>query len=128
MSVRLAVKIGVSTLALLLAALPVMACTIPGAEMTAVERDCCKRMAQECGKSGMDQSHSCCQTTLVPDHLSAIKSSSDIDSKHLELVVLHGLPSMPTVAVISDTGFSLSAPVIHSPPVSPPASVSVLRI
>jgi hypothetical protein len=128
MSVRLAVKIGVSTLALLLAALPVMACTIPGAEMTAVERDCCKRMAQECGKSGMDQSHSCCQTTLVPDHLSAIKSSSDIDSKHLELVVLHGLPSMPTVAVISDTGFSLSAHVIHSPPVSPPASVSVLRI
>jgi hypothetical protein len=127
-NVRLAVKIGVSTLALLLAALPVMACTIPGAEMTAVERDCCKRMAQECGKSGMNESHSCCQTTLVPDHLSAIKSSSDIDSRHLELVVLHGLPSMPTVAVILDSGLSLPAPVIHSPPVSPPASVSVLRI
>jgi hypothetical protein len=128
MSVRLAFKIGVSTLALLLAALPVMACTIPGAEMTAVERDCCKRMAQECGESGMKESHPCCQTTLVPDHLSAIKSSSGIDSKHLTLVVLHGLPSMPTVGVISDSGSSLSAPVIHSPPISPPASISVLRI
>ena len=68
MGVRLAVKVGASALALVLAALPVMACTIPGAAMTAVERDCCKRMAQECGKTGMKQSHSCCQTTPVPDH------------------------------------------------------------
>ena len=128
MGVRLAAKIGVSTLVLLLAALPVMACTIPGAAMTAVERDCCKRMAQECGKTGMKQSHSCCQTTLVPDHLSALKSSSDVGSKHLALVVLHGLPSLPTIAAIPEFGLLLSAPDVHSPPVSPPASISVLRI
>ena len=129
MGVRLAAKVGVSALALLLAALPVMACTIPGAAMTAVERDCCKRMAQECGKTGMKQSHSCCQTTPVPDHLSAIKSSSDIGSKHLAPVVLHGLPLMPAaVAAVPESGLSLAAPDIHSPPVSPPASISVLRI
>jgi hypothetical protein len=117
MGVRLAAKVGVSALALLLAALPVMACTIPGAAMTAVERDCCKRMAQEC-----------CQTTPVPDHLSALKSSSDIGSKHLAPVVLHGLPPMPAVAAVPDSGLPLSAPDIHSPPVSPTASISVLRI
>ena len=127
MGVRLAAKAGVSALALLLAALPVMACTIPGAAMTAVERDCCKRMAHDCGKTGM-KSHSCCQTTPVPDHLSAIKSSSDIGSKHLAPVVLHGLPTMPAVAAVPDSGLSLAAPDIHSPPVSPPASISVLRI
>jgi hypothetical protein len=128
MGVRLAAKVGISTLALLLAALPVMACTIPGAAMTAVERDCCKRMAHECGKTGMKQSHACCQTTPVPDHLSALKRSSDVSSKHLAPVVLHGLPSMPTVAAIPDSGSSLWAPDIYSPPVSPPASISVLRI
>jgi hypothetical protein len=128
MGVRLAAKVGISTLALLLAALPVMACTIPSAAMTAVERDCCRRMAHECGKTGMKQSHSCCQTTPVPDHLAALKSSSEVGSKHLAPVVLHMLPSMPTVAAITDSGSSLSAPDIYSPPVSPPASISVLRI
>ena len=128
MDVRLAAKVGISALALLLAALPVMACTIPGAAMTAAEHDCCKRMAHDCEMSGMKQSHSCCQTTPVPDHLSAIKSSSDMGSKHLAPVVLHGLPSMPAVAAIAGSGSSLSAPDIHSPPVSPPASISVLRI
>src|SRR6266852_808957 len=125
MGVRLAAKVGISLLALLLAALPVMACTIPGVAMTAVEHDCCKRMAQECGKTGMKQSHSCCQTSPVPEHLSALKSSSDISSKNLAPVVLHGLPS---IAAVPDAGLSLSAPDIHSPPVSPPTSISVLRI
>lgn len=126
--VRVWAKFGVGVLALMLAAMPVMACTIPGAAMTAVERDCCKRMAQECGKTGMKQSHSCCQTTSVPDHLSALKSSSDVSAKHFAPVVLHLLPSMPAVAVVPESGLSLSAPDIHSPPVSPPASISVLRI
>src|SRR6266705_2763976 len=128
MGVRLVAKVGISLLALLLGALPVMACTIPGAAMTAVERDCCKRMAQECGKTGMKQSHSCCQTSPVPDHLSALKSSSDISAKHLAPLVLHGLPSIPAVAAVPHSGLSPAAPDIHSPPVSPPASISVLRI
>ena len=128
MGVRLAAKVGVSALALLLAALPVMACTIPGAAMTAVERDCCKRMAQDCGKTGMKQSHSCCQTTPLPDRLSALKSSSDVTAKHLAPVVLHGLPSLPAVAAIPESGVLLSEPDIHSPPVSPPTGISVLRI
>ena len=127
MGVRIAAKVGVWALALLLAALPVMACTIPGAAMTAVERDCCKRMAHDCGKTGM-KSHSCCQTAPVPDHLSAIKSSSDTGSKHLAPIVLHGLPSMPAFAAIPESGVLLAAPDIHSPPVSPRAGISVLRI
>jgi len=126
--VKLAAKVGFSAVALLLAALPVMACTIPGAAMTAVERDCCKHMAQECGKTGMKQSHSCCQVRSVPDHLSAIKGSSDNGLKHLVPVVLQGLRSLPNIAAISDSASPLSAPDIHSPPVSPPASISVLRI
>jgi hypothetical protein len=45
----------------------------------------------------MPQSHSCCQTTTVPDHLAAIKSSSDANSNHSVLVVAHMLA--PTLRV-----------------------------
>jgi len=76
MRVRLAVRAGVSVLAMLLAALPVMACVQPGAEMTAAERDCCKKMAAQCGGSGMMKSHGCCQTNISPDKLGAMKTTS----------------------------------------------------
>lgn len=128
MTVKLWGKVGVCVLALMLAATPVMACVLPGGAMTPAERECCKRMAQECGKTGMKQSHSCCQTTPVPDHVSAIKSSSDISSKHLAPVVLLGPALVPAVGAIPNSGLPLSAHDIHSPPVSPPASISVLRI
>src|SRR5207249_2517457 len=120
------VKVGVSLLSLLLFAAPIMACALPAIAMTAAERDCCKRMAGECGKKGM--SHSCCQTATVPDHLPAIKSSSDVSSIHLALVFVHALPLSPIVATTPKSGSCPWAADIHSPPVSPPATISILRI
>lgn len=49
--------------ALLLLSSPLMACVLPGLEMTAAEQDCCKHMAQDCGSMQMDDSHSCCKKT-----------------------------------------------------------------
>ena len=121
-------KVGVSLLSLLLLATPIMACLVPAAAMTAAERDCCKRMAQECGNKGMPQSHSCCQTTTVPDHLAAIKSSSDVNSQHPTLFVAYAIHPAPTIATVSESGSSTWAVDIHSPPVSPPVAISVLRI
>ncbi len=121
-------KIVVSVLSLVLLATPIMACLIPAATMTAAERDCCKRMAHECGNKGMASSHSCCQTTPVPDHLAAIKSSSDANSMHLALVLAHALSPTPIVAMVREAGLSPWAVDIHSPPISPPATISVLRI
>src|SRR5260370_16878529 len=86
MGVRLATKVGVSILAMLLAALPVMACARPGAAMTAAEHDCCKRMAEQCGRSGMAKSHGCCQTQVSPGDFHALKApSSQLDHSLLEL-------------------------------------------
>ena len=121
-------KVGVSLLSLLLLATPIMACLVPAAAMTAAERDCCKRMAQECGNKGMPQSHSCCQTTTVPDHLAAIKSSSDLNSRHPTLFVAYAIHPAATVATLPESGSSPWITDIHSPPVSPPVAVSVLRI
>ena len=108
-------KVGVSLLLLVLAT-PMMACLIPALAMTAAERDCCKRMAGDCGHKGKAQSHSCCQTITVPEHLAAIKSSSVVNGQH------------PTMPVAYQVHPGLTIPTDHSPPVSPLVDVSVLRI
>ena len=82
-------KVGVSLLLLLVLATPMMACLIPALAMTAAERDCCKRMAGDCGHKGKAQSHSCCQTITVPDHLAAIKSSSVVNGQHPTIPVAY---------------------------------------
>jgi hypothetical protein len=125
---KLVGKVGVSLLSLLLFAVPIMACALPAMAMSAEERECCKRMAQDCGNKGMAKSHSCCQTVSVPDHLPAIKSSSDVGSKHLAVALVQALLPISTIAIILESGSSPWAADIHSPPVSPPASISVLRI
>jgi hypothetical protein len=60
---KLWIKLGVSALALILVALPVAACVLPGAAMTSAERECCKKMAGQCGDMGMAKSHPCCKVT-----------------------------------------------------------------
>ena len=125
---RAAFKLAVALLSLLLLATPIMACLIPAAGMTATEQDCCKRMAQECGKTGMPQSHSCCQTAPLPDHFAAIKSSSDVNLVHVALTVPYLLDHtfrIPSLQVSNSASWTAD---IHSPPISPPASIPILRI
>jgi len=127
MRVRLAVKAGVPILAMLLAALPVIACARPGAVMTAAEHECCKRMAAQCGRSGMINSHGCCQKQAPPDIFGAVRASSfQLD---------HSLPDLHAEAVASQAKVALQlalATGIPSPPHSPPGFLSsattVLRI
>jgi hypothetical protein len=103
---KLVGKVGVSLLSLLLFAAPIMACALPAMAMSTPERECCKRMAQECGNKGMAKSHSCCQTVTVPDHLPAMKSSSDVGSKHLTVALVHTLPSISTTTTMLESGSS----------------------
>jgi hypothetical protein len=112
--VRLAAKIGVSTLALLLAALPVMACAVPGAAMTAAERACCKHMANQCGHSGMAKSHGCCQIQTAPNDFHALKASStQLDHS---LIDLHVQPAALQTIADSHLVFTTSTTFLtHSP-------------
>ena len=125
MNVRLVAKIGVSTLALLLAALPAMACAIPGAVMTAAERDCCKRMANQCGHSGMAKSHGCCEIQTAPNDFHALKASfTQVDHS---LIDLHAQP-LQTIAdsqLIFTTNTTFPT---HSPPGLVYSATTVLRI
>ena len=121
-------KVVVSLLALLLLAAPIMACALPAAAMTAAEHDCCKRMAGECGKGGMSESHSCCKTVTAPDRLPVIKSSSDPSPRHTNLVLIHTLPQMAVITRATEGALPAWATNMHGPLGSPPVSVSILRI
>jgi hypothetical protein len=127
MFVRLATKAGVSILAMLLAALPVMACARPGAAMTAAEHACCKRMAGQCGHSDMAKSHGCCQTQVSPGDLHALKApSSQLDHS---LLGLYGQPVALQAIVDPQLMLTTSAPSpTHSPPRLLCSATTVLRI
>jgi hypothetical protein len=127
-TLKLLGKAGVLALALVLAALPVVACVLPGAGMTAAEQDCCKKMAHQCGHAGMAKSHSCCQISDAPSNLHALKTSAthvaDFNS-----MVLHSLP-VSAQSIPAETGASASLEIsdVHGPPGLESLSTTVLRI
>jgi hypothetical protein len=127
MRVRLAVKAGVSVLAMLLAALPVMACVRPGAEMTAAERECCKKMAAQCGGSSMMKSHGCCQTNVSPDKFDAMKTSSSQIDHSLPDFCAQVVPLEATTAQQPAFATNIASPP-HSPPGLLSSATAVLRI
>ncbi len=128
MCMRFAAKIGVSILALMLAALPVAACVLPGAGMTSAERDCCKKMAEQCGDMGMAKSHPCCKVSATPADFHALKTaSSQLD--HVSLVLSHALPlTAQTDVHFSLTQWSSRVSCTNSPPGLESLATTVLRI
>jgi hypothetical protein len=126
-SVSLTAKIGVSTLALLLAALPAVACAVPGTVMTAAERACCKRMADQCGHSGMAKSHGCCEIQTAPNDFHALKASfAQLDHS---LIDLHAQPAESQTTADSHLRFTTNTPFpTHSPPGLAYSATTILRI
>jgi hypothetical protein len=126
--VKLVIKVGVSALALMLAALPVAACVLPGAAMTSAERECCKKMAEQCGDMGMTKSHPCCRVPATPADFHALKTtSSQLDP--VSLVLFHALPlNAQTDPYWSLAQWSSCVSCTHSPPGLGSTNTTVLRI
>jgi len=47
--------------AIMLLSGPLLACSLPGMAMSEDEKECCRHMADQCGGSQMEDSHSCCK-------------------------------------------------------------------
>jgi hypothetical protein len=125
---KLLIKVGVSALALMLAALPVAACVLPGAGMTPTERDCCKKMAGQCGDMGMAKSHPCCQVTARSADFHALKTPSS-QLHDVSLVLFHALPlTAQADAYFSLAQWSSRVSCTHSPPGLESTTTTVLRI
>ena len=113
---------------MVLAALPVMACVLPDAAMTSAERECCKKMAEQCGDMGMAKSHPCCKVTATPADFHALKTASS-QLHHVSLVLFHTLPhTAQTDAYFSLAQWSSRVSCTHSPPGLESLATTVLRI
>ena len=128
MTLKLVQQVAVFALAVLFAGLPVMACVVPNAAMTAAERECCKKMAGQCGDMGMGKSHPCCQVTATPADFHALKTAS-AQLDHVSLALLHALPLTSQSDTYSSPAqwWSLVSRT-HSPPGLESVATTVLRI
>ena len=122
--VRLVCKLAALLLALSVFASPLMACLQPDATLTTEERECCRKMAGECGK--MPASHSCCKTTVrdTDPYLSNSRVQISAPAHAAQAVPpvseIIGLPGLVSQFVTSSDA--------HAPPESPPVKTSILRI
>jgi hypothetical protein len=118
-------QFGVLVLLLVSCLAPAMACMVPDALMNTEERACCRMMKNQCGQMEMQASHGCCQKTPSSVHDNALDTKT---------VTFHTV----VVPVISLAAFELVNPASaitgwvehtdYSPPKSPPATISILRI
>jgi hypothetical protein len=128
MTLKLVQNFAVFALAVLFATLPVAACVLPGAGMTSAERECCKKMAEQCGDRGMAKSHPCCKVTATPASFHALKTAPS-QLNHVSLVLFHALPlTAQTDAYFSLAQWSSRVSCTHSPPGLESLATTVLRI
>ena len=110
-------------LALLVVATPLIACALPGEEMTKAEQDCCLQMNDECGGSQMTDSHTCCTKTPQVEG-STLKASSKYSPAAPEAA-----PHASLCAATEMAADHLPRPQnTHNDSPSPPGSISILRI
>src|ERR1700684_1449995 len=125
---KLVQKVAVFALAVLCAGLPAMACVVPNAAMTAAERECCKKMARQCGDMGMAKSHPCCQSTATPADFHALKTASS-QLNLVSLVLFHSLPlTAQAGAYFLLAQWSSRVSCTHSPPGLDSTTTTILRI
>ena len=125
-TVNLRSKFGTWSLALFLFALPLLNCTLPARAMTTAEKECCKKMAGECGSAGMSQSHSCCPKNGSVENLPIVKAASPT-TDHFALSALHIVPQTELVPAVT-LGLHVLDSSEHGPPCETPPSTTVLRI
>jgi len=118
-------KLVILVLALSLWASPLVACMLPDAMLSAEERECCLTMANDCGDMEMPASHACCTVTVKETGPYLVKARFAIAHSQPTPASLDAPENIPLPKNLSLVKTSVQA---HSPPVSPPPGISVLRI
>jgi hypothetical protein len=118
-------QFGVLILLLVSCVAPAMACMVPDAQMNTEERACCRMMKNLCGQTEMPASHGCCQKTPPGVHDNALDTkATNFHPAAAPVVRLAAFVLVhPTSAVAGWVERS-----DDSPPDSPSATISILRI
>ena len=122
---RLICKVLVGCACLLLVGAPVLACLLPGEELSPAEKQCCREMAGQCDRAEMPSSHSCCKLVVRAQHVWLPRTPV---SPVQPLRVVFELPPENLAAANGDGGFTLRCLSSHAPPESPSGPLPVLRI
>lgn len=104
---------------------PAMACMLPGVQMTAQERACCRMMHGQCEQMGMPASHGCCQKAPHSALDKALVTKTTNNHPVVVAVVLLMTHEWLQPSVISAERINRAG---NSPLQFPPGSNSVLRI
>lgn len=109
-------SIFVSLLALVLFGGPLIVCAVPGAQLSADEKECCNQMGGGCHQngSGMPRSHSCCESVVQP-HRDFLPSSNFSFSGPTLVVGTVELPAEFPLVEQSNSFVGLFSPT-YSPP------------
>jgi hypothetical protein len=103
--------------------MPVMVCALPDAQMTPAEHECCAQMPQQCGGMNMPASHNCCHKQMRSEQAAPLSEKPQV-IQHLAAVqilpICHVAIALPILS-----GAQIE---ITSRPLSPPASITILRI
>ncbi|MGZ4858369.1 MAG: hypothetical protein ACXV8M_02325, partial [Candidatus Angelobacter sp.] len=108
---------------LLVLSAPLIACALPGEEMSKAEQDCCMQMSDECGSSQMSDAHTCCTKTPHMD-ASALKTTSKYTPAAPELVAHIVFNTAPAIAA----NILPRRLVLPNDSSSPPGTISILKI
>lgn len=103
---------------------PAMACMLPAAQMTAQEQACCRMMHNQCEQMDMSMSHGCCQK--APRAIYAVPATK-AETVHFVAVSVGDVLAFDLLKTISVSAIWVDHPE-DSPPQSPSATISILRI
>jgi hypothetical protein len=123
--VRYCRKFAVLVLLLVSCLAPAMACMVPNAQMSTQERACCHVMKSQCGQMEMPASHGCCHKTPPSVHDNALDTKTV--TFHPVITSILWLAAFELVNPTSAVTGWVESPD-YSPPKSPPATISILRI
>ena len=104
---------------------PAMACMVPNAQVSTQERACCRVMKNQCGQMEMPASHGCCNKTPPSVHDNALDTKTV--TFHPVVASILWLAAFELVNPTSAVTGWVERPD-YSPPKSPPATISILRI
>jgi hypothetical protein len=104
---------------------PAMACVVSNAQMSTQERACCRAMKSQCGQMEMPASHGCCDKTPPSVHDNALDTKTV--TFHPVVASILWLAAFELVNPTSAVTGWVERPD-YSPPKSPPATISILRI
>lgn len=123
MKVSRAGALTMTFVAVLWAVTPAIACLVPMQQLTPAERECCRKMAQQCGSSAMPSSHSCCQGHQRDTNVSPVPTYASTRPFSVAIV-----PKTSIILIDFAATLPLSPALEAPPPESSPGSSSVLRI